>query len=318
MLIDDVKITIKAGNGGNGASTFRRNAQTPRGGPDGGNGGNGGNVYVVGTSDITALSQFQFKKEIKAEDGIAGKKNNLFGRNGEHATIKVPFGTQITNEETQEALEINKETPVLLAHGGHGGLGNNALKSATNQAPKKGEPGTPGEVKKLHLVMRLIADIGLIGLPNAGKSSLLSVLTNAHPKIANYPFTTLEPNLGVMNGKVIADIPGLIEGASKGKGLGDKFLRHVEKTKFLVHCIDASSEDIERDYHIIREELLNYNSDLSEKEELVVLTKTDLVSPEELASKLKKCKQLSNVVLSVSIYDEASIESFKKELLKSA
>lgn len=315
MLIDEVIITIKGGNGGNGAATFRRNAQTPKGGPDGGNGGNGGSVYAIGINDISALAQFQYKKEVKAEDGVAGAKNNLYGRNGKDTFIQLPLGTQIIDENNGRIIEVtDTKTNILLAVGGKGGLGNNSLKSATNQTPKQAEPGMPGELKRLKLVLRLIADIGLIGLPNAGKSSLLSVLTNAHPKIGNYPFTTLEPNLGVFQKIIIADIPGLIEGASRGKGLGFTFLRHAEKTKLIAHCLEVSDPDIEKAYHTVRDELLKYDPYLSEKEEIILLTKADLLGGEELQKKLKIAKKLNSSVLITSIYDEKSIEKLKKEL----
>lgn len=315
MLIDEVHISVKAGNGGNGGSTMKRNAQTSRGGPDGGNGGNGGDIYAIGVDDITALSQFQFKKKIVAEDGVRGKKNNLYGKNAPHTTLKLPLGSSIINEETGEEIEIvDTHIPILLAKGGKGGLGNNALKTAINQAPKHGIPGEAGESKKLTIILRLIADIGLIGLPNAGKSSLLSVLTNAHPKIGDYPFTTLEPNLGMMDNFVIADIPGLIAGASKGKGLGTKFLKHVEKTKILVHCIDISTEDIKMTYDTVRNELLMHNAYLSEKQEIILLTKTDLVQKDELEKKIEIAKSLNEDVYTVSIYNEKEIEDFKKIL----
>lgn len=313
MLIDDVTITIKAGNGGNGSAHFKRNAQTARGGPDGGNGGNGGDIYFQGVNDILLLSQFQYKKSLSSNEGIKGGRQNMYGKNGEDLIVKVPFGTRITDLANNKQYEINDETKVFLAKGGKGGRGNNEFKTATNQAPKFAEPGGIGEEKKLRLELLLIADIGLIGLPNAGKSSLLQTLTNAHPKIGNYPFTTLEPNLGVMydskNKKqiVIADIPGLIEGSSTGKGLGIKFLKHIEKTKILLHCIDLSSEKILDSYQTIREEMFNYSSFLKQKKEILLLTKTDLIDKNTLKEKIKLFKNKVNDILTVSIYDEESI-----------
>lgn len=313
MLIDDVTITIKAGNGGNGSAHFKRNAQTARGGPDGGNGGNGGDIYFQGVNDILLLSQFQYKKSLSSSEGIKGGRQNMYGKNGEDLIIKVPFGTRITDLTNNKQYEINDESKVFLAKGGKGGRGNNEFKTATNQAPKFAEPGGIGEEKKLRLELLLIADIGLIGLPNAGKSSLLQTLTNAHPKIGNYPFTTLEPNLGVMydskNKKqiVIADIPGLIEGSSTGKGLGIKFLKHIEKTKILLHCIDVSSEKILDSYQIIREEMFNYSSSLKQKTEILLLTKTDLIDKNTLKEKIKLFKNKVHDILTVSIYDEESI-----------
>src|ERR1035437_1610828 len=224
MLIDEATITVKAGNGGNGAVSFKRNAQTAKGGPDGGNGGNGGDVYVTGINDFTTLTEFRYKKNVRAEDGVKGGKQNLYGRNGKELVIQIPVGTQITNLDTKESFEVlNTTSKILLAKAGKGGRGNNEFKTATNQTPYYAEKGELGEQKRFFLELKLIADIGLIGLPNSGKSTLLSVLTNAHPKIGDYPFTTLEPNLGVLNELIIADIPGLIEGASEGRGLGDKF-----------------------------------------------------------------------------------------------
>lgn len=316
MLIDDVSIAIKAGNGGNGSVSFKRNAQTAKGGPDGGNGGKGGDVYVQGNNDLTLLQQFQYRKSLKAEDGVKGDRNNLFGRKGKDITILVPLGTRITDLDTKEVFNIESEDSFLLARGGKGGFGNNEFKSATNQSPRFAEKGMLGQERRIRLELRLIADIGLIGLPNAGKSSLLKELTNADPKIGNYPFTTLEPNLGVMDGIILADIPGLIEGASKGKGLGTKFLKHIEKTKVLLHCIDASSIDVLHDYQIVREEMIAYNKIIGEKEEVVLLTKRDLVDESEYKKKEKLLKTKSSHVLSVSIYDMESLQKLRLFLKK--
>lgn len=332
MLIDEVKILVKGGNGGNGSASLKRNAQTAKGGPDGGNGGNGGNVYAQGINDITALSEFAYKKKILAEDGVKGGKQNLYGRNGKDSIIYLPLGTKVTNLLTNESFEIlDTSTKVLIAKGGKGGRGNNEFKSATNQTPMYAEKGGPGEEKKLLLLLRLIADVGLIGLPNSGKSSLLSVLTRAHPKIGNYAFTTLEPNLGVMpalnplavslpnlsNGEnlVIADIPGLIEGASKGKGLGIKFLKHTEKTKVLLHCIDCQSENVLRDYETVRNELLEYSSELNNKNELILLTKADLLSEKEINLKVKQLKKINKEIIIVSIYNEKSLLNLKEKII---
>lgn len=324
MLIDDVTIKVKAGNGGNGSASFRRNAQTARGGPDGGNGGKGGDMYIQSVTDMTVLQQFQFKKSLRAEDGIKGDKKNLFGRKGSDLTIKVPVGTRITDTQTGWSVDIESEKKVLIARGGKGGRGNTEFKSSTNQAPKYAEEGELGEEKQLRFELRLIADIGLIGLPNAGKSSLLKALTNADPKIGNYPFTTLEPNLGVMpvlrsggNSIVLADIPGLIEGASQGKGLGIKFLKHIEKTKLLVHCVDSTSEHILRDYETFRKELETYSTALLQKKEIVLLTKIDLLSDEEL-KKVKAVKFPHKNILSVSVYQEESVKKLYQLLLKSS
>lgn len=316
MLIDEVTILVKGGMGGNGAVSFKRNAQTAKGGPDGGNGGNGGNVYFQGINDVTALSVFNYKKKITAEDGVKGRKQNLYGRNGKDTIVFLPIGTFVTDLTANENFEIiNTQDKVLVARGGKGGRGNNEFKSATEQTPYYAEKGLPGEEKKLLLVLKLIADVGLIGLPNSGKSSLLSVLTRAHPKIGDYPFTTLEPNLGVMQGIVIADIPGLIEGASNGKGLGIKFLKHIEKTKTLLHCLDIQSEDLKRDYGIVRKELIGYDNKLSEKTEIVLLTKSDMLSKGKADKKLKIAKKLNKNAFTVSIYNEEELSNLKNLLL---
>lgn len=315
MLVDEVTVLVKAGNGGNGSASFKRNAQTAKGGPDGGNGGKGGDVYIVGVNDIDALVVFKYKKEAKAEDGINGGRQQLYGRNGQDLIVKVTLGTvvkDLSNNTEFEITDIN--TKVLLARGGKGGRGNMEFKSATNQTPKFAETGEKGEVKKIYFQLKLIADIGLIGLPNAGKSSLLEALTRAHPKIGDYPFTTLEPNLGVMQGLVIADIPGLIEGASTGKGLGDKFLKHVERTRVLVHCVDVTQENPLEAHKTVREELRNFNPVLLEKKEIIVLTKTDNLDPKKVEAILKKFKKINENVLPVSIYDDNSLENLRLAL----
>jgi GTP-binding protein len=315
MLVDNVTLVVKAGDGGNGAATFLRNGLTARGGPDGGNGGNGGNVYFQGSTNINDLREFRFKKKIYAEDGIAGGKQKLFGKNAPHLTILVPLGTAIKDTNSNKIYEIvdNKRT-LLIAKGGHGGRGNTEFKSATNQEPAYAENGTPGEEKTLFLELKLIAEIGLIGLPNAGKSSLLSVLTNATPKIANYPFTTLEPNIGMLGKHPIADIPGLIEGAADGRGLGAKFLKHIEKTKILVHCIELTEDNVKERYETVRHEFKNFNQSLLEKPEIILLTKTDLAD-EKTVKKYKTMFEKKGLqVLTSSLYDQARVESLSKTL----
>lgn len=316
MLVDKVVITVKAGNGGNGAVSFRTREGNPKGGPDGGNGGNGGNVYLQGIDDLTALSPFQHKKLWKAEDGVSGKRNNLFGKNADDLIIRLPIGTIVSDSEEKLLFEILDTSPRLIAKGGTGGRGNNEFKSSTNQTPRYAEKGEIGEEKTLHLELKLIAQIGLIGLPNVGKSTLLSLLTNAHPKIGDYPFTTLEPNIGMMEGIMLADIPGLIEGASKGRGLGTTFLKHIEKTELLVHCIDASSPSPVQDYEIIRQEFSNYNEVLLEKKEIILLTKADLVDEGKLKDIIKELQPKTDRIYTITVYDDASVSEFKKELLK--
>jgi len=315
MLVDNINLIIKAGNGGDGAATFLRNESTAKGGPDGGNGGNGGNIYFQGSTNINDLREFRYKKKIAADDGIAGKHKKLFGKNAQDLTILLPLGTRVTDINSNKVVEIiDTKTPVLMAKGGKGGRGNHEFKSATNQTPKYAEKGTMGEEKKLFLELRMIADVGLIGLPNAGKSSLLSVLTNATPKIGDYAFTTLEPNIGMMNKHALADIPGLIEGASKGKGLGVEFLKHIEKTKVLVHCIDSSSENAEKDYSTVRKEFEQYNTSLLDKPEIILLTKTDLASDETIKANIKLLQKKGKKVLPASIYSPETLVLLKKEL----
>lgn len=315
MLVDNIGLYIRAGNGGNGAATFLRNGTTAKGGPDGGNGGNGGNIYFLGSTNINDLRQFRFQKKIIAADGIAGKHKKLFGKNAPHLTILLPVGTRVTDTSSDNVIEITDTVnPILVAQGGKGGRGNTEFKSATNQAPRYAEKGTLGETKRLLLELRLIADVGLIGLPNAGKSSLLSVLTNATPKIGNYAFTTLEPNIGIMHKHAIADIPGLIEGASSGRGLGVSFLRHIEKTKVLVHCIDATDEDVEKAYETVRNEFKQYNTTLLDKPEIILLTKIDLADEKQTKKNIKILKKKDKLVLTSSIYNPESLSILEQSL----
>lgn len=312
MLIDFVKVNFKAGNGGNGAVSFIRNGQTSKGGPDGGNGGNGGNIYLKGSSNINDLSQFQFKKKIRGIDGVPGGRNNLYGKNAKHTIILLPIGTQVTDSKSNQTFEITNDKEILIAKGGVGGRGNNEFKTSTRQTPKFAEPGGEGEDKNLILELKIIADIGLAGLPNAGKSSLLAILTNATPRIGNYPFTTLEPNIGMLGKITIADIPGLIEGASTGKGLGIRFLKHIEKTKLILHCIDSSEENPKNVYEIVREEFKKYNPELLEKPEIVIFTKKDLVDAKKIKANKKAFEKNKLKILDVSIYDEESITALKQ------
>lgn len=317
MLVDNVIIEIKAGDGGSGASTFLRNGLTARGGPNGGNGGNGSNIYFQGSTNLNDLRLFRFKKKLHAEDGIAGRDKKMHGKNALHTTIFVPVGTKITDLESNAAYEIKDTvTPILLAQGGKGGLGNTEFKTSTNQAPTYAESGTAGERKSLRLELKLIADIGLIGLPNAGKSSLLAALTNAHPKIGDYPFTTLEPNIGMMGNHPIADIPGLIEGASEGRGLGISFLKHIEKTKVIVHCIESFAPDVKERYLTVRTEFENYNLQLLEKPELILLTKSDLADAKVLTKNISLLKKMGKEILIASIIDEKSLDSLKNTIEK--
>ncbi len=316
MLVDNIKLTIQAGNGGNGSAHFRHDAKVPRGGPDGGNGGNGGDISFLGSHNITDLREFRYKKEIKAGSGTDGLGQKKSGKNASDLTILLPLGTRITDLATGAVYEMtDSATPVLFARGGHGGRGNTEFKTSTNQAPKYFEKGTAGEKKELLLELRLIAEIGLIGLPNAGKSSILSRLTMATPKIGAYPFTTLEPNIGMLGTSAIADIPGLIEGASKGKGLGVDFLRHIQKTKILVHCIDLTNSAPKKTYDTVRDEFNKFDPMLLTKPEYILLTKTDLVTPDVIAKTTKLFTRLGKNVLVCSIYDPTSIDVLKKTLV---
>jgi GTP-binding protein len=282
MLVDEARIRIEAGKGGDGVVSFRHEKYVDKGGPDGGDGGRGGNIIFKSSTDINTLNDYARLKQYKAESGENGAKAKRFGAAGEDLILKVPVGTIISDLKTGEIIYDFQKTDELFvaAKGGKGGLGNVHFKSATNRVPREFGPGEPGEEKNLQLELKLVADIGLIGLPNAGKSTLISAISNAKPKIANYPFTTIEPNLGVVRAKgrsfTVCDIPGLIEGASQGKGLGYKFLRHISRTKILVHLIDSTSDDYERDYQTIRNELSAYDQGLEKKKEIIVLTKIDL------------------------------------------
>ena len=304
MFIDEVDITFQAGNGADGRASFYPGYKS---GPDGGDGGKGGDIYVRVTSDLTMLSQFRGKRVIKAEDGEKGGKFRKTGRNGKDITITLPLGSILTDGDTGEVIELNDiNQKILLCRGGSGGKGTYALASPSNTTPLKSQPGIPGEKRHLTIVLKLIADYGLIGLPSAGKSSLLNTLTSANVKVADYPFTTLTPNLGVMEGKVIADIPGLIEGASSGKGLGIKFLKHIEKVNLILHCISAESENIEKDYKVVRDELGKFNPLLLQKKEIILLTKSDEATLPILKKKQKKLEKYGKVY-PISILDDESI-----------
>ncbi len=312
MLIDEIDIKVKAGDGGDGIVSF---GWRPKSGPDGGNGGDGGDVYAIGVEDIMALKRYAPNKWYKAEDGKPGGRNKKTGKSGDDLILELPVASTLIDKETGETLEIEKVgQKELVCQGGRGGRGNWEFRSSTNTTPKSAEPGQPGEKRRIHVVLRLIADYGLIGLPSVGKSSLLNELTKANVKTAAYHFTTLEPNLGALNGKIIADIPGLIAGASEGKGLGIKFLKHIEKVPVLLHCVSADSEDPEKDYQTIRRELKKFNPALLDKEEIILLTKHDRVDEEELAEKQKLLSEFSDTVVLVSIHDWNSIQNLKSHL----
>jgi GTP-binding protein len=308
VFLDEKELFIQAGRGGDGAILFRREIYVPRGGPDGGDGGNGGSVFVEGKSNLHALSNLARIIEIKAEPGQVGGHRRSTGKSGAESTIEVPLGTVIeflTGNKAGQTQEIITEGErVRIAKGGNGGWGNWRFRSSVQQAPERANPGQGGEEFDVKLTLKLIADVGLVGLPNAGKSTLLSVISAARPKIAGYPFTTIEPQLGVAEVRrgrevlhvVVADLPGLIEGASGGKGLGARFLKHIERTKVILHCLDASAstEDIVASYHVVRKELEQWSPALAEKPEFITLTKCELISQEERAERITALERASD------------------------
>ncbi|OGG36719.1 hypothetical protein A2110_00065 [Candidatus Jorgensenbacteria bacterium GWA1_54_12] len=315
MFIDEVTISVFAGNGGKGAVAFNKNLMSL--GPTGGSGGKGGSIYAYGVSDLSALQQFRHKKVLRAQHGMNAKEQFRDGHDGEDLIINVPVGTVIQNLTDRNNVEIVKiGEHVLLAKGGNGGKGNFLFRSSKNTTPMQFQQGLPGEEFKLRLELKLIADIGLVGLPNAGKSSLLNELTSAKSRVADYPFTTLEPNLGVYYELVIADIPGLIEGSSGGKGLGIKFLRHIERVGIIFHLISAESDTPAEDYKVIRKELGDYNKALLDKPEYLFLSKSDSASPLAIKKKLATLKKLNSNVIAISILDDERLKEVKDILNK--
>jgi GTP-binding protein len=324
-FLDQAKIYIKAGNGGSGSASFRREKFIEFGGPDGGDGGDGGSVIIESDRNLNTLIDFRYAQHFKAQHGKNGSKRNRTGANGENLILKVPVGTQIYEEDNNTLIydfTKNKER-YLVASGGKGGLGNVRFKSSVNRAPKKKTNGKSGEEFWIWLQLKVIADIGIIGKPNAGKSSLLSALTRAKPKIANYPFTTLNPNLGVTyydrKEVTLADIPGLVEGAHKGIGLGDKFLRHIERCKVLLHLIDLSENNLEKTYKEITKELSSYDKKLSKKKEIIFFNKSDLFDNDEIKKKLENFKKKINAKYEIiSVFSSKDIQKTKKLLIKYA
>ena len=313
MLIDEVTIRIKAGHGGKGAVAFQKIKFAH--GPTGTAGGAGGSVFAEGVSDLGALNQLRFKKDVSAKKGMDGRSQFRDGEDSEDEIVKVPVGTVIHNLDTGTDVEVTHVgEKICIAKGGRGGRGNFHFRSSTNTTPRECEPGLPGEEFTIRFELKLIADIGLIGFPNAGKSSLLNELSSAKAKVANYPFTTLEPNLGAYYGLIIADIPGLIEGASEGKGLGIKFLRHVERTRVLFHIVSAESEDPAKEYEATRNELEKYNPELLKKKEYVFLSKIDTIPPAEMKKKLTALKKKNKNAIALSVLDSESLKEVKKIL----
>ena len=318
MLTDDVTIKVRGGKGGKGTVAFSNVKMSL--GPTGGSGGSGGSVYLEGVSDLSALNQFRYRKELAAENGENGKTKLNDGADGKDIVLKVPVGTVAHNLSTGKDFEvISIGQRLLLAKGGRGGKGNFDFRSSTNTTPLEFQEGLPGKEYELRLELKLIADVGFVGLPNVGKSSLLNRLTSAKNKVANYPFTTLDPNLGVYYELVLADLPGLIEGSSRGKGLGIKFLRHIERTRTLFHLISAESADPVKDYQIVRNELGAHNKDLLLKQEYVFLSKADLADKKEIEKKLDELKKIGREAIPISIIDDESIkrvEEILREIIK--
>ena len=321
-FLDQVKIYVKAGNGGSGSPSFRREKFVEFGGPDGGDGGKGGSVILKSERNLNTLIDYRYQQHFKAQRGQDGSGKNKTGKGGEDLYLKVPIGTQVFEEDNKTLIfdfKTQKEE-FLLASGGKGGFGNTRFKSSTNRAPRKFTKGSQGEEFWIYLQLKTIADIGIIGLPNAGKSSLLASMTSANPKIANYKFTTLNPNLGVASYDdkeiTLADIPGLIEGAHKGTGLGIKFLKHIERCKTLLHLIDITENDLFVSYNQVRKELSKYSKDLAKKKEIVVLNKIDLVEEEEKVEKIKKLNsKLKKNIFVMSTMDKKSVSDIKSKLV---
>ena len=321
-FLDQVKIYIKAGNGGDGSPSFRREKFIEYGGPDGGDGGDGGSVILRSERNLNTLIDYRYQQHHKAKRGNNGTGQNKTGKGGADLILKVPLGTQVFEEDNKtliyDFLKVGEE--FVAASGGKGGLGNTRFKSSTNRAPRKFTKGTTGEEFTIWLQLKTIADIGIIGLPNAGKSSLLASITNANPKIANYHFTTLNPNLGVANydGRevTLADIPGLVEGAHKGTGLGIQFLKHIERCKSLLHMIDITNSDLKKSYYQVKNELKNYSSKLFKKKELIVLNKTDLIDKDKVKKIIKEfSKNTKSEIISLSTLEKSSVIKIKSKLL---
>jgi GTP-binding protein len=321
MFIDFAKIKVVSGKGGDGASTFRREKYVPKGGPDGGDGGRGGNIYIMGDENLSTLIDYYYKSFYKAKDGERGMGSNMHGKNGEDLFIKVPLGTVVKDAKTNEIIkDITKNGEmVLVAKGGRGGRGNAHFKTSTRQAPRFYEKGQPGEEKEIILELKILADVGIIGLANAGKSTLLSKISNAHPKIADYPFTTLHPVLGIVKyGEdatfVVADIPGLIEGASSGKGLGIEFLKHIERTRLYIHIIDPTQGDVIKNYKIINKELKEYNKKLIKRQQIIAINKIDLLKKSEIDEIKAKFKKIKKEVFFISAKNNINIENLIKKV----
>lgn len=316
-FVDEIKLSLKAGKGGDGVVRWLHEKGKEYMGPAGGDGGRGASIYARAVRDLSILLSYKNVKEFKAPNGENGMRNSRKGKDGKDLHLDFPVGSVIVNLETGQKYSLDKEgEEVLLLKGGRGGLGNEYFKASTNVRPKEFTLGKTGEEANFNIELELFADMGLVGLPNAGKSSLLNELTNATAKVGAYAFTTTEPNLGDLYGYIIADIPGLIEGASSGKGLGHKFLRHIKRTKILLHCVSLDNDDVVGAYKSVRSELEMYNKELALKKEIIIATKTDTVSPDTLKEKIKLLKKENKNIITVSVYDDASIKDLKDFLVK--
>jgi GTP-binding protein len=322
-FVDEAKFFVKAGDGGNGCVSFRREKYVPRGGPNGGDGGRGGDVIIRAVASLNSLLDFKYRSHFKAERGDHGKGKDMHGKNGNHCIVEVPVGSLLRDAESDQLMADLTEDgqSIVIARGGDGGLGNPHFSSGTNRAPRIATNGHPGEEFWLKIELKLIAEVGLVGLPNAGKSTLLSKLSNANPKIASYPFTTLEPQLGVLQYKyfepaIIADIPGLVEGAHEGLGLGHKFLRHVERTTVLIHVLDMADEKVKENYEIISRELSLYKEELAGRSQILVLNKRDLMIPEIQSELESHFQELSPYVVCVSAETSDGIDNLKELIME--
>ena len=321
-FLDQAKIFVKAGDGGSGSASFRREKFIEFGGPDGGDGGRGGSIICVADKNLNTLIDFRYQQHFKAEKGQDGKGKKKTGKSGKDLILKVPVGTQILEEDNNTLIEdlTKSEKKINIANGGKGGLGNVRFKSSTNRSPRKKTDGENGESFWIWLQLKVIADIGIVGMPNSGKSSLLSVLTSARPKIANYPFTTINPSLGVANYNnkevILADIPGLIEGAHEGIGLGDKFLRHIERCNNILHLIDITNNNLLEDYSKVRKELFKYSNKLTKKREIIVFNKIDMVNNEEINKKIDIFnKKVKKKIYTISALKHKGLKTIKEILV---